>query len=52
MAYTSAFSASLRLRLYNVRFGIENRSSSGINNAGFTMFYTNLNSADADAKSH
>ena len=31
--------------------GIKHSKPSGINSAGFAMFYTNLNSADADAKS-
>ena len=35
-----------------VQFGIKHSKPSGFNSAWFIMFYTNLNTADADAKSH
>ena len=34
-----------------LKWHIKHRTPSGIDSAGFTMFYTNLNSADADARS-
>ena len=44
-------SAGLCVCVCGIQIGIKHSSSCGINTAGFTMFYTNLNSTDADAQS-
>ena len=44
-------SAGLCVCVCGIWIGIKHSKSCVINTAGFTMFYTNLNSADADAKS-
>ena len=43
-------SAALWVCVCGIEIGIKYSNSSGINSAGITIFYTNLNSADADAK--